>query len=210
MKRIHTIGHSNIGVDDFLHLLLLHNINCIIDVRSVPASAYTPQFNKEPLKIFLKKHNITYVHFGEEFGARRTDCLIDGQVNFEQAAQTEKFLLGYSRINNAIDLNYNLSLMCSEANPLECHRFSLVSRYLHEHDFDVCHILKDGNIKTHQELENEMINTYLNSRLNKLREIETNLFGEMYTAEQQRVDAYRIKNKEIGYCINEYEYENQF
>jgi hypothetical protein len=38
----------------------------------------------EPLKWFLKSHDIQYLHFGDEFGARRTDCLdAEEQVNFE-------------------------------------------------------------------------------------------------------------------------------
>ena len=53
MKKIYTIGHSNVGVEDLLRSIQLHRINCIIDVRSVPASSYSPQFNKEPLKNYL-------------------------------------------------------------------------------------------------------------------------------------------------------------
>ena len=209
MKKIYTIGHSNFGVDDLLCNLQLHHINCVIDVRSVPASSYSPQFNKEPLKRVLKINKITYAHFGEEFGARRTDCVVNGQVNFEQAVKTNLFNVGYSRVNDAINLNYNIVLMCSEANPLECHRFSFLSRYFYENGFDVLHILKDGKTKTHQELEREMIKTYLKSRNNKLKEIDISLFGDRYTAEEQRVDAYRVKNEEIGYRVNDDKYENE-
>ncbi|MBR3886771.1 MAG: DUF488 domain-containing protein [Alistipes sp.] len=209
MKKIYTIGHSNVGVEDLLRSIQLHRINCIIDVRSVPASSYSPQFNKEPLKNYLKNHNITYAHFGEEFGARRTDCIVNGQVNFEQAIKTNLFRMGYSRVNDAIDLNFNVALMCSEANPLECHRFAFISRYFYDNGFEVLHILKDGNVKTHKELESEMIKGYLKSRNNKLKEVDISLFGDTYTAEEQRIDAYRIKNEEIGYRVNDSEYDNK-
>ena len=91
--------------------------------------------------------------------------------------------------------------MCSEADPLECHRFSLVGRYYHEEGLDVNHILKDATISSHETLEQEMIKNYLHSRKPLLPNIDE-LFGT-YTAEDQRRDAYRLKNKEIGFRIDQ-------
>jgi len=70
---VYTIGHSNHPNDYFIELLKPFSISCIIDVRSVPASSYNPQFNLENLQYSLKTNNIKYLHFGEEFGARHTD-----------------------------------------------------------------------------------------------------------------------------------------
>jgi len=196
--RLYSVGHSNQSQEDFLELLKKHDVNCIVDVRSVPASKYTPQFNMEPLKWFLKKNDIQYLHFGEEFGARRTDSLnIEGQVDFEQAVRTTNFNRGVERLMNGLQKGFRISLMCSEANPLECHRFSLVSRYFYDNGLDVQHILKDGELASHEVLEKEMIDEYLHSKKPKLADIDQ-LFGS-YTAEDQRCDAYRLKNKEIGY-----------
>ena len=84
MKQLFTIGHSNQSQEEFLAMLRRHGINCVVDVRSVPASKYTPQFNMEQLRGFLKHNDVQYLHFGNEFGARRTDCINeDGQVDFE-------------------------------------------------------------------------------------------------------------------------------
>ncbi|MBR4553765.1 MAG: DUF488 domain-containing protein [Bacteroidaceae bacterium] len=58
--RLYSVGHSNQSQEEFLELLKKHDVNCIVDVRSVPASKYTPQFNMEPLKRFLKKNGIQY------------------------------------------------------------------------------------------------------------------------------------------------------
>ena len=195
---LYSVGHSNQSQEEFLDLLKKHDVNCIVDVRSVPASKYTPQFNMEPLKWFLKKHDIHYLHFGEEFGARRTDCLnTEGQVDFEQAVRTTNFKRGVERLMNGLQKGYHISLMCSEANPLECHRFSLVSRYFYDNGLEVQHILKDGESASHKALEKEMIDEYLYSKKPKLADIDQ-LFG-CYTEEDQRRDAYRLKNKEIGY-----------
>ncbi len=195
---LYSIGHSSQTQEDFLCLLLKHNVNCIVDVRSVPASKFAPQFNMEPLKWFLHTNGVQYLHFGDEFGARRLDCLNDaGQVDFEEAIETPSFKLGVDRLLKGIEKGYHISLMCSEANPLECHRFSLVSRYFYDRGIEVSHIMKDGDLVPHVMLEKEMIAGYLHSKKFRLSEVDE-LFGS-YTKEDQRRDAYRLKNKEIGY-----------
>ncbi len=196
--RLYSVGHSNQSQEEFLRLLTANDINCVVDVRSVPVSKFAPQFNQEAIKWFLKNNGITYLHFGDEFGARRTDCIdANGQVNFELAISTPGFKKGVDRLMNGLSKGFRISLMCSEANPLECHRFSLVSRYFYDKGLDVRHILKDSSQVTHQELEEEMIREYLHSKKHLLPEIDQ-LFGT-YTASDQRRDAYRLKNKEIGY-----------
>jgi uncharacterized protein (DUF488 family) len=197
MSRIYTVGHSNGSLEEFYELLRLANINCIIDVRSMPASSYSPHFNKEPLSLFLKAHNVVYLHFGEEFGARRTDSIVDGQVNFEKAVTTTKFLRGYDRVLNGLEQGWNIALMCSEANPVSCHRFSMISRYFYDNGIDVQHILHSKEVRGHLELEQEMIQGMLSKRNSKLPEVD--LMFMTYSEEDQRRDAYRIKNLEIGY-----------
>ena len=198
MNRLYTIGHSNQTQEEFLGMLLTHNINCVVDVRSVPASKYSPQFNMGELRWFLKCHGIQYLHFGDEFGARRTDCINqDGQVDFEEAIKTPAFLSGVNRLKKGLEKGFRITLMCSEANPLECHRFSLVSRYFYDNGMDVQHILKDAELAPHLTLEKKMIEEYLHSRKHLLPDVDQ-LFGS-YTSGMQRTDAYRLKNKEIGY-----------
>ena len=206
--RLYTVGHSNQSQEEFLELVKRHDINCIVDVRSVPASKFSPQFNMESLKWYLRTNGIQYLHFGDEFGARRTDCLdAEGQVNFELAVKTPSFKRGVERLMNGLHKDFHISLMCSEANPLECHRFSLISRYFSDNGLEVQHILKNGELASHVSLEKEMIDEYLQSKKHRLSEIDK-LFGS-YTKEDQRRDAYRLKNKEIGYKP-QYELEESF
>ena len=197
-KTIYTIGHSNHSLEEFLTLLQDYEVECIIDVRSIPASSYSPQFNQESLKLFLKKNNVQYLYFGEEFGARRTDCLNEkGQVDFEEAMKTPAFLSGVARIERGLEKGYHIALMCSEGNPLECHRFSLLSRFFFDRGINILHILKDGNLASQQYLEKQMINDFMHSKKYHLSEIDE-IFGT-YSKQDQRKDAYRLKNKEIGY-----------
>ena len=199
--RLYTIGHSNHQLTDFRNLLLKYGIDCIVDVRSIPASKYSPQFNKETLQGFLRSYDMDYQFFGYEFGARRNDSFNElGFVDFELTVQTALFQEGVQKLIPLLEKK-NIALMCSEADPLECHRFSLVGRYYHEEGLDVNHILKDATISSHEALEQEMIRDYLHSRRPLLPNIDE-LFGT-YTAEDQRRDAYRLKNKEIGFRIDQ-------
>ena len=205
--RLYSIGHSSQSLEDFLNLLAAHGVNCVIDVRSDPASKYSPQFNQESLKYFLKSHEVQYLHFGDEFGARRTDCLDENeQVDFEKAVETLLFKKGVERVMKGLEKGFRIAFMCSEADPLECHRFSLVSRYFYERGIDVQHILKDASLVSQADLEKEMIASFLHSRKYHLSEVDY-LFGS-YTEEEQRKDAYRLKNKEIGYKPKLQEEEN--
>lgn len=229
---LYTVGHSNQTFEEFMQLLILHEIDCIIDVRSMPYSKYTPQFNSEQLKAQLNKHDILYAHFGIEFGARRTDCLKDTefkkkgivevkpQVNFELGVSTENFLHGVERLKKALSQGRHVSLMCSESDPLGCHRFSFLSRYFYENGWDVRHIVRDENSgeafwKSHEVLEKQMILGYVTSK--KLQELpgqgQQMLFMDFedeYDEAQQRIDAYRLKNHDIGWVPtdNNNDYEN--
>ena len=63
---IYTVGHSNHPLNYFLSLLREHHVTYIVDVRSVAASSYNPQYNKEPLSNFLKDNGIIFMHLPEK------------------------------------------------------------------------------------------------------------------------------------------------
>jgi uncharacterized protein (DUF488 family) len=160
MNRIYTIGTSIHSADEFCSLLLKHHIDAIADVRSVPYSKHTPQFNKDILVHSLQRASIRYLDFGAEFGARRIEqeAYTDNKVDFEKVAKLPVFLSGVERISTGINKGFNIALMCTEKYPLDCHRFSLLSNSLSKFlDIDIEHILFDGNIVTQQSLENELL-----------------------------------------------------
>jgi len=196
---IYTIGHSTHPVDYFLELIRKYGVNCIIDVRSVAASSYNPQYNEEPFKNFLKNNKIVYMHFSEEFGARQSDPdLLDekGKVDFEKVRKSRLFQDGLERVWKGINKGEVIAIMCSESEPLDCHRFSMVSVGLVEDGFEVKHILKDKSVKTNVELENELMNKY------EKKLPQSDLFNPNVTTEMQLKVAYRLKNQEIGFVPN--------
>lgn len=193
---IYTVGHSTHPIDYFLELLKEYSINCLVDVRSLAASTYNPQYNKEPLSNFLKNNGVTYLHFAEEFGARHTDPdLLDdeGKVDFDKVRKTWLFKQGVERLWLGLDKGNVIALMCSESEPLDCHRFSMVSVALQKDGFEVKHILKDKSIKSNQELEKQLLKKY-DKKLPR-----PDIFQPDITTNDQLKCAYRLKNKEIGF-----------
>lgn len=158
-----TVGSSNQNINDFICLLQRHKINSLVDVRSVPYSRFSPQFNEQNLKNELKKNSIQYSSFKIEFGARRNEIAtyIDGKVSFDAVKELDVFKSGINRIAAGIEKGYRIALMCTEKNPIECHRFVLVSRNIElSVRIRASHILIDGSLKSSEELEDLMLDKY--------------------------------------------------
>ncbi|MBL6761250.1 MAG: DUF488 domain-containing protein [PS1 clade bacterium] len=151
MIKIATIGHSNHSIEDFLLLLKGNKIDAVADVRSNPYSKYASQFSRENLKDSLLKEGIHYVFLGEELGARRNNTAlydIDGKVDFDKVAETTSFQNGLKRLIEGAK-KHSIALMCSEKNPLDCHRTHLVAKYLIKAGIEVNHIMADGHATSH-------------------------------------------------------------
>lgn len=191
-QKVFTIGHSAHDVDYFIGLLKKHEVNCLIDVRSQPYSRIAPQFNKDRLSSDLKNHGILYAHFEKEFGARHTEPSlldVDNKVDFDKVRASVAFNQGIQRLRQALDLGYTIALMCSEANPLDCHRFSMISYQLRK-VVEMSHILRNGNLKDNGNLEKELLDKY-NKKLDPLFDTE----------EQQIEKAYRLRGKDIAFSV---------
>ena len=149
---IHTIGHSNHPLQNFLGLLQQHGITALADVRSTPYSRFNPQFRRERLQASLAAAGIQYVFLGAELGARSQDpsCYdAEGRVSYAKLARTDLFRSGIQRLI-AGSSQYRISIMCAEREPLECHRTILVARELVREAVPVVHILADGSLETHE------------------------------------------------------------
>jgi hypothetical protein len=83
--------------------------------------------------------------------------------------------------------------MCSEAEPFDCHRFSMISNQLEKEGLDVRHILKDKLIKTNADLEEDLIKKY------KRRLPQPDIFNPDISYQDQLEVAYRLRNKDIAF-----------
>lgn len=189
MKPIYTIGHSTHTTDEFLSLLKRHAVTAVADVRSSPYSRFNPQFNRETLEKELKSHRIAYVYLGDCLGPRSGDpgCYIDGKAAYHLIAETELFRQGIGRLKKGMK-QHTIALMCSEKDPVSCHRMILVCRSLKDNALEILHILEDGNLETNEAAEKRLM------KLLKIPELD------LFAGPEDLIDqAYDIQGEKIAY-----------
>ena len=147
---VYTVGHSNHPIERFVELLRDAGSTAVADVRSIPHSRRHPQFGRARLERSLREANIAYVYLGVELGGRPADptLLCDGKPDYARMAATPAFSAGLDRIVDGAQ-QHRIAIMCAEREPLDCHRFLLVSPHLLERGVGVRHILADGRIEPH-------------------------------------------------------------
>jgi type I restriction enzyme S subunit len=158
-RSIFTIGHSNSSIDTFLNHLRRHDITMIADVRSIPYSRHFPHFNREALQASLATAGIKYVFLGDELGARPKDraCYsYDGSVDYQRLAARPQFRRGIVRVLAAARTE-RVALMCSEREPLNCHRTLLIGRVIAQDNVAVQHILSDDRLECHSDTEKRLM-----------------------------------------------------
>ena len=147
-----TIGHSNHTPEAFLGLLQQHGVAAVVDVRSAPYSRYTPHFNHDELRDALEAGGVDYLYLGGELGGRPADrsCYDDtGRVMYDRVAETEAFDDGIRAVMHRADEGC-VVLMCTEKEPLDCHRTLLVAHALASRGVAVRHVLANGNAEDHE------------------------------------------------------------
>src|SRR5262249_16204386 len=153
-RPILTIGHSRHSWEQFTALLDGAGVEAIADIRSAPRSRFSPQFNKDAMAAALAARGIEYMFLGRGLGGRpqSQELYHDGVADYDKMAASPEFRLGLERLMEAA-ARRTVAAMCSEADPLECHRCLLVGRALAGQGVDVRHILASGAIVTHAEVE---------------------------------------------------------
>lgn len=197
-----TIGHSNQTIEEFISLLQQHKVNAVADVRSNPYSHYLPHFNQPVLKEALIDKSIRYVFLGQELGARsnNADCYVEGKAIYEKIAQTKAFHQGIQRVLEGIQ-SYRIALMCAEKDPITCHRAILVCQHLRKFDLTINHILRNGDLELHHQLENRMLAKHGftafsdGSENNQLTLFDIPLPAREYCLQE----AYALQGNEIAY-----------
>jgi uncharacterized protein (DUF488 family) len=149
-----TIGHSTRSIDEFIRLLTAHDVERVIDIRTIPRSRHNPQFNRDLLGRALRTAGMRYTHMPGLGGLRhpRRDSPNSGWRNagfrgYADYMQTAAFRRSLDR---CIDLarNANVVLMCAEAVPWRCHR-SLVADALIVRGIAVSEITSRVRVRPH-------------------------------------------------------------
>lgn len=151
MRPIRTIGHSNHPIGRFVGLLQSAGVERLVDVRSTPWSRRHPQFGSEALAESLRGAGIAYVHEGAALGGKP-----EAGGSYDALAARPTFAAALDRVI-AGAAGASLCLMCAEKEPLDCHRTVLVSRRLAERGVTVEHLLADGTVRPHREIEETLL-----------------------------------------------------
>jgi uncharacterized protein (DUF488 family) len=154
-----TVGHSNVTRDQFLQLLLHAGVEVLVDVRTSPYSRYAPQFNEPDLKAAAQSLDLKFVPMGEQLGGRPRGVHLydpEGHVVYARVAREDFFRAGIERLVRGAR-THRIAIMCSEENPVDCHRRLLVGRVLVDEGVTVLHLRGDGRLQTEPQVRAEEI-----------------------------------------------------
>jgi uncharacterized protein (DUF488 family) len=178
---IFSIGHSNHPWELFADLLRASQISTLIDVRSIPRSRFA-HFNQAPLTARLAAVNISYHHMGGELGGRPP---AGGPLDYEAAAAMPSYLDALATAVKIAKTRRSV-LMCSEHEPLSCHRCLLLGRSLSGNSrVEVRHILRSGEVERHTETEVRLLHD-TRKKISQLASPREQL-GEAYRAQIRKL-----------------------
>lgn len=187
---IFSVGHSTHTYERFLAILRTAGATAIADVRTAPYSRRFPHFNRANLKQELKLDGVVYSYLGDELGGRpsQSNFYCDGVADYEKMAASDDFHKGLDRLLMGAR-KYNVAMLCSESNPLDCHRCLLVGRALKLRGVGVKHILSNGTLLTQNEIE---------SRLLKMSNIQAN---DMFMSQTEKLTAaYQQRARRVAFA----------
>ena len=146
---IHTIGHSTLGIDEFVALLQGGEVRRVVDIRTITRSRTNPQFNQATLPASLAPFDIGYEHIAALGGRRSLQRDIAPQVNafwdnrsfhnYADYALHPAYREGLDYLRE-IAQQEHCAIMCAEAVWWRCHR-RIVSDWLIAADEEVRHIM---------------------------------------------------------------------
>ncbi len=152
---LYTIGHSTHPIEEFIALLKAHNVQHLVDVRSIPKSRHVPQFNSDELASSLQAANTAYSHLKSLGGRRSTrkDSTNTGWRNasfrgYADYMATPQFAEGLAALIE-IASTAPAAIMCAEAVPWRCHR-SLIADAMILQNWQVRDILTKAPAAEHK------------------------------------------------------------
>ena len=154
---IWTLGHWTSPVDAVLATLRSVEIDELVDVRKLPGSRRSPQFDAEEMTRWLGGAGIGYRRSAELTGRRPKQRDVDPQLNagwqntsfrnYADHTLSAEYEQGIEELE-ALAAEHHVAVMCGEPMPWRCHRL-LVSNVLVSRDWDVWHLMTNGKPKQH-------------------------------------------------------------
>jgi uncharacterized protein (DUF488 family) len=104
---------------------------------------------------------------GTELGINQEDPAVysNNILDYNKIINSNNFTAGIERLKNGIFKGYTIAIMCTEKDPIDCHRSVLVGEDLNLQCYNVLHILDDGKIESHKEFLDRAIDLYYPDRM---------------------------------------------
>jgi len=159
---LYSIGYGNRSILYFEELLRNYSISCLVDVRSWPDSSFNKQFCKSFLSKRLRSIGVDYIYMGEILGGDEALKAVNGGYslfsNYYLAGRDLRIVRALRKIVS-LSLDRNVVIMCSEKDPLKCHRFCFVSYLVYElfSGKEILHILDMTEVYKTSELLSSIV-----------------------------------------------------
>lgn len=156
-RKLWTIGHWTCPEALVLDTLTSADIELVVDVRKMPGSRRSPQFDADEMPIWLERADIGYLHSAELGGRRPKQKDVDPMCNagwenrsFKNYADytlTPDFEAGLSQLTD-LATDRHVAIMCGEPMPWRCHRL-LIANTLTTRGWSVVHLINGAAPKPH-------------------------------------------------------------
>lgn len=157
-KTIWTIGHWTCPVPDVLATLASARISLIVDVRKLPGSRRSPQFNADEMTDWLGEAGIGYVHLENLAGRRPKQPDVDESLtagwqnasfrNYADYTRSADFARGLRELERLAETE-RVALLCGEPMPWRCHRL-LIANSLAARGWRVVHLTVNAAPREHE------------------------------------------------------------
>jgi hypothetical protein len=201
--RLFSIGHSNHEFTRFLELLQAAGVTMIADVRSSPYSQWAPQYNRESLERVLRERGIDYEFLGGELGGRPRDHNLyddDNRLDYDRVRQTAGFQTGLDKLCRCLE-ECSVAMLCSEEDPLDCHRGLMIAPALAERGIRPWHLRGDGAVESTENFEARLL-----AETNVGRGMLDGLFAQTISPDDRRqiiTDAYQIQARRKAFRLRD-------
>lgn len=154
---IWTIGHWTCPADVVLETLATAGIELLVDVRKMPGSRRSPQFDADEMLSWLEEAGVGYLHMTALSGRRPKQKDVDPTINagwknvsFKNYADytlTPEYGAGVKDLMTLASTQH-VAILCGEPMPWRCHRL-LVSNSLSARGWSVTHLINGARPKKH-------------------------------------------------------------
>jgi uncharacterized protein (DUF488 family) len=152
----YAMGFSNRSWAETLEILHTLEIKRLADIRTLPGSRHTPQFNLQHLAEALPKAGIDYVHLKDLGGFRKPLATSNANAGWKNSGfrgyadymQTDRFRAALLRLTELITEKRTV-YCCTEAVFWRCHR-QLVSDALVVRGYRVGNIFSQTKVESHE------------------------------------------------------------